>query len=137
MFVKISRFLLIKRGGEVSDFFTSPQIMFSKTFKFKIYLFFLLISNNYIFFYNILVIFENLCNIDFATFSRFLKFLATFFCNIYVAKNVFLQHFLMLQKKMPMLEKKNLWLHREVLVGRGEYFRVIFLAWKILPLNLF
>ena len=38
--VKISRFLRIKRGGEISDFFTSPQIMFCNTFNFKIYFLF-------------------------------------------------------------------------------------------------
>ena len=58
-------------------------------------------------FCNIFVVLENPCNIDFATFGRFFKFLATFFCNIYVAKNGSLQHFLMLQEKVPMLQKKK------------------------------
>ena len=51
--------------------------------------------------------FRNPCNIDIATFGLFLKFLATFFCNIFVAKIVVLQHFLMLQEKLSMLQKKK------------------------------
>ena len=58
--------------------------------------------------------FWNPCNIDIATFDRFFKFLATLFCNIFVAKISILQHFLMLQEKLPMLQKKNLWIQPDL-----------------------
>ena len=47
--------------------------------------------------------FTNPCNIDVATNTRLLKFLATFL----LQKSRSLQHYLMLQGKMSMLQKKT------------------------------
>ena len=85
--VKISRFLRIKRGGEISDFFTSPQIMFCNTFNFKIYFLFYHLQIITIFF--------------FATFKSFSKIFATLTLQHLVDFSNSLQHFFatfMLQK---------------------------------------
>ena len=56
---------------------------------------------------NILVILQIPCNIDIATIARFLKFLATFFCNIFVAKIAVLATLFNVERKNVNVAKKK------------------------------
>ena len=53
---------------------------------------------------------QKVCNILLCNILILLKNLATFFCNKIVAKNCVLQQLKLLQRKRPLLQKKNLWL---------------------------
>ena len=58
-------------------------------------------------FCNILKFPKKFATFRFATYQKFSKNLATFFCNKIVAKKLTLQHFSNVAKKRPMLQKKK------------------------------
>ena len=106
---KLVDFCVLTLVAKPHIFFLSPGMMLCSNFDFQNIFIFLYISSKRQHF-------------AFATFWSFSKILATltwqhlvhfsyslqhFFATFNVAKNVFLQHFLMLQKKMPMLQKKK------------------------------
>ena len=104
----ILRFFAHQRG-KAPYFFANPVIMFQNTFNLNNMVTFLykfqIIST--FCFCNILVIFENPCNIDFATFGPFFIFLATFFCNILCCKKRVFATFFNVAKKNANVAKKK------------------------------